>query len=218
MKNETQILEEKLSETRNILLELEFLKKDIKALINTPENQHKEVLSKSRFFYRLHLNYIKLFVIDIYKLIGKDEHFNLSRTIEFCKINRRKIKWHHEISLDKLNKLSSDLEKVSNRFQEIKGLRNTRYAHSDKKKGSFDFNISLNELWEVLEGLQNVFSMLNVDFDNKQWIFSIQYNSPNFVNEIYKYRKLHDLIYKEFSEDQTTVDIDKLLKIMFSRN
>ncbi len=60
MKPETQILKERLAEILNILLELEFIKKDIKTLLNSTEKQRKDTSSESHFFYRLYRNYIRL--------------------------------------------------------------------------------------------------------------------------------------------------------------
>jgi len=212
--NETQILRDKLAEIRDILLELEFLRKDIKSIINAKEEHHRTIVSKSKFFYRLHLNYIKLFVIDIYKITGNKEDYNLRKVIEFCKINRKSIDWHYEISLEKLNFLSEELEKVSDKFDKIKVLRDTQYAHNDKNKNKFVNNLTLNELWNVLDGLQDIFSRLNVDFDNLQWIFKIQYTQSDIIPKLFKYYQLHDLIYSEFSKDSANIDTNELIKII----
>lgn len=215
MKNETDRLKERLAEIHEILLELEFLRGDIKYLITANESSHKQIVSKSRFFYRLHRNYIRLFVIDTYKLIGKREDFNLHRTLEFCKINRNKIEWHQKISLDKLNTLSEKINIVSQKFSDIQELRNKHYAHRDKNKDSFPSNVTLVELWEVLDSLQEVFRELNVDFDNMNWFFSLQYREPNIISEIDKYRRLRTLIHNEFSDKKESINTDKLAKILF---
>jgi hypothetical protein len=72
MNPETKILKQRLEEIRNTLLELEFIKKDIKTLINSNEEHRKGTSSESKFFTRLYLNYTRLFVIDIFKLTGKN--------------------------------------------------------------------------------------------------------------------------------------------------
>ncbi len=69
----SEILKHKLYEIRNILLEMEFLKKDILAIHNPEEEYFEKMIKKSRFFYRLYLNYTKLFVIHCHKLIDKKE-------------------------------------------------------------------------------------------------------------------------------------------------
>jgi hypothetical protein len=89
MKSETQILKERLLEIRETLLELEFIKKDIKSIINSDNEHRKEILTESKFFYRLYRNYIRLFVIDVFKLIGKKEDHNIQKLLEFCKIKNR---------------------------------------------------------------------------------------------------------------------------------
>lgn len=216
MNIQTKILKDRLTEIREILLELEFLRNDIKSIINTKVEYKKSIVSKSRFFYRLHLNYIKLFVIDIYKITGKNEDYNLGKVIEFCKINRKKIDWHYKISLEKLNLLSKELDRISDKFEKIKDLRNTNYAHNDKNKNKFVTELTLFELWDVLDGLQDIFSRLNVDFDNLHWIFKIQYTQSNIIPNLYKYDQLHQLIASEVSKNNSTIEINELLKITMS--
>lgn len=71
MKDNSEILKHKLTEIREILLELECLKQDIRSIHNPGEEYFDRMIKKSRFFYRLYLNYTKLFVIDCHKLIDK---------------------------------------------------------------------------------------------------------------------------------------------------
>ena len=217
MKSKTEILKERLSEIRDTLLELEFIKKDIKTLINSTKEDRKETLQESQFFYRLYRNYIRLFVIDIFKLIGKKEDHNIQKLLEFCKINLRKIEWFHPISLEKLNSLTDKLSSISEKFEQIEGLRNKYYAHNDKKKNSFNYQLSLMELSEVLEGLQNIFSELNVEFDNHQWLFDIQYTSPDIMHTLNKYKQLRKLTLKEYGENKSSVETKTLLDIIRSK-
>ena len=217
MKSETQILKERLSEIRDTLLELEFIKKDIKTLTNSTKEDRKETLQESRFFYRLHRNYIRLFIIDIFKLIGKKEDHNIQKLIEFCKINLKKIEWFNPISLEKLNSLTDKLSNISEKFEQIEGLRNKYYAHNDKKKNSFTYQLSFMELSEILEGLQNIFSELNVEFDNHQWLFDIQYTSPDIMHNLNKYKQLRKLTLKEYGENKSSIETKTLLDIIRSK-
>src|SRR5690606_886721 len=214
MNPETKILKQRLEEIRNTLLELEFIKKDIKTLINSNEEHRKGTLSESRFFTRLYLNYTRLFVIDIFKLTGKKEDHNIQKLLDFCKISIRKIEWYNSISLEKLNSLSDRLTAISVKFEQIEGLRNKYYAHNDKKKYSFPYELSLTDLWDVLEGLQNIFSEINVEFDNHQWFFDIQYNSPTILQNLSKYNKIRKLTLKEYGENKSSVETKKLLEII----
>ncbi len=216
MKSETQILNERLSEILATLLELEYIKKDIKTLINSKEEHRKETLPESHFFYRLYRNYIRLFVIDIYKIIGKKEDHNIQKLLEFCKINIKTIEWRNSISLEKLHSLSDRLSGISKKFEQIEGLRNKYYAHNDRKKMAFKYEISLIELWEILEGLQNIFSELNVEFDNNQWLFDIQYTSPAIMRDLYKYKKIRKLTLNEYGASNSFVETKKLLDIIRS--
>ena len=217
MNPETKILKQRLEEIRNTLLELEFIKKDIKTLISSNEEHKKGALSESRFFTRLYLNYTRLFVIDIFKLTGKNEHHNIQKLLDFCKINRRKIEWYYPISLEKLNSLNDRLTEVSVKFEQIAGLRNKYYAHNDKKKYSFPYQLSLTDLWEILEGLQKIFSEINLEFDNHHWYFDIQYNSPKILQNISKYNKIRKLTLNENRQNQSSIETKKLIEIIRKR-
>ncbi|MFD2824513.1 hypothetical protein ACFS5M_12595 [Lacinutrix iliipiscaria] len=214
MRAETQNLKERLSEIRDTLLELEFIKKDIKSLRESYNSQEKEILTESMFFNRLYRNYIRLFIIDVFKLIGKKEDHNIQKLLEFCKINLKRIDWENSISLQELNDLSDNLSTISTKFEQIEGLRNKYYAHNDKRKKTFKYDISLKELWEILEGLQNIFSELNLKFDNHHWYFDIQYTTPGVINNLYKFKKIRKLTLNGYGKLDSSIEIQELLKIM----
>src|SRR5690606_20971594 len=137
MNQETKTLKNRLVEIQKTLLELELIKEDIKTLISANEEQRKETQSESLFFVRLYLNYTRLFVIDVFKLTGRKEDYNIQKLLNFCKSNIRRIEWHNSISLEKLNSLSDRLTTISAKFEKIEGLRSKYYAHNDKKKNIF---------------------------------------------------------------------------------
>ena len=214
MSSETQILKERLSEIRDTLLELEFIKKDIKSLRESYNSPEKEILTESMFYNRLYKNYIRLFIIDVFKLIGKKEDHNIQKLLEFCKINLKRIDWENSISLQELNNLNDNLSTISTKFEQIEGLRNKYYAHNDKRKKTFNYDISLKELWEILEGLQNIFSELNLKFDNHHWYFDIQYTTPGFINNLYKFKKIRKLTLNGYGKLDSSIEIQELLKIL----
>lgn len=213
MEKESETLRKKLLEIRDTLLELEFLKKDILMLVDDNEEYFENMVKKSRFLYRLYLNYTKLFVIDLHKLIDKDENYNIHNLINYCKSNIRRIDWSYPISLTELNHCESKLIDISSHFPAIIDLRNKVYAHNDKNKSKLKFDITLNEFWVVLKELQEIFSKINLCFDNHQWIFHIQYQRPQEIKFAYKYKKLKQL-YLEHAAEQTNIDITKFRKIM----
>lgn len=215
MKQENEFLEIKLSEIRDILLELEFLKTDILMLIDKEEEYFEAVVKESIFLHRLHLNYIKLFTIDLYKLIDERENYNLYSLINYCKTNISKINWEREINLAKLNQLENDITNVPSHFKDISLLRNKHYAHNDKNKKKFNTQISLKDFWHVLKTLQNVFSTIIIHFNNDQWIFDIQYRKPNVIKNAYKYKKTVEL-YFEHASKEIDLDFKKFKKIMCS--
>jgi hypothetical protein len=215
MNQEHQLLETKLLEIRNLLLELEFLKNDILMLSDESQEYVELLVKKSKFLYRLYLNYMKLITIDLYKLIDQKESYNVYSLINFCKTNISKIQWSREITLAELNQLESQVNSVSQHFETICLLRNKLYAHNDKNKSKFEYKITLDDFWLVIKVLQDVFSKLNLRFDNNQWIFSIQYNRPQEIKNAFKYKKTVEL-YFEHAVAQTDLDIKKFRKIMLS--
>ena len=145
MKENTEILKNKLTEIREILLELECLKQDIRSIHNPEEEYFEKMIKKSRFFYRLYLNYTKLFVIDCHKLIDKNEHFNILNLINFCQSNLNKITWHNTPTHSSLEKLKTKFLKTSEHFSDISLLRNKVFAHTDRKKSEIKYNITLKD-------------------------------------------------------------------------
>jgi hypothetical protein len=215
MNQENQLLETKLLEIRNLLLELEFLKNDILMLSDEKEEYVEMMVKKSRFLYRLYLNYMKLITIDLYKLTNQKEAYNLYSLINFCKTNISKIQWSHKITLKELEKMENDIDSVSHHFEAIGLLRNKIYAHNDKNKSKYEYKISLTDFWHIIKVLQDVFSKLNLRFDNNQWIFNIQYRRPQEIKNAFKYIKTVEL-YFEHAVEQSDLDIKKFRKIMLS--
>lgn len=215
MNKEHKLLEIKLLEVRNILLELEFLKHDVLMLSDEKEDYVELLVKKSRFLFRIYLNYMKLITIDLYKLIDKKENYNIYSLINYCKTNIVKIRWHHKITLKELDEMENEINSISHHFETIRLLRNKIYAHNDKDKSNFQFKITLTDFWHVLEVLQNIFSKLNLHFDNHQWIFTIQYNKAQEIKNAFKYKKCVEL-YFEHAKEQTDIDIKKFRKIMMS--
>ena len=185
-------------------------------MLSDENEEYVELLvKKSRFLYRLYVNYMKLITIDLYKLIDKKENYNLYSLINFCKTNISRIDWKQKITLAELNQLETEINSVSQYFEPICLLRNKLYAHNDKNKNHFTYKITLNDFWHVIKVFQDVFSKLNIHFDSNQWIFAIQYRKSQEIKNAFKYKKTVEL-YFEHANKQTDLDIKKFRKIMLS--
>ncbi|WP_117884633.1 AbiU2 domain-containing protein [Aureibaculum luteum] len=129
---ETQTLENKLTEIRDTLIELERLKTDIRFISNKETEYFNKIVEKSAFFYRIYRNSIKLFVIDICKLMNPNEDFSLLKTLNFIQSNRKRIEWKRELKSDRINELIFKIEILnSEHLESFKNLRDKHYAHND---------------------------------------------------------------------------------------
>lgn len=215
----TQQLEKKLDEIKNMLIELNLIKMDIKLLIDKDQIYY-ETTSRSRFFYRLHINYIRLLVIDSYKLLAQKEHFNYSTLISFCKINRKSIIWDRELPLLKLNELEKDYKQVySQYYYDIYILRNKFFAHNDKNKDKFreETKLYLIKLWEVLDVLNMIFTKINSYLKNEdcRLLFSEAYlPKSREIEEAHKYNELRKLFFKSFRGEKKDLDLEEVRKII----
>jgi len=217
MNKNSEILKFKLDEILVVLLELDSLKKDILNIHNEKEEYFENMIKKSKFFYRLYLNYTKLFIIDSHKLIGKNEDFNLLNLINYCQTNIEKIEWHNRINYEDLNKLKTKFELVSIHFNTVNLLRNKVYAHNDKKKYDFKYPITLKDFWEILEAMQFIFKEIASHFNNTDWHFEILYTEPIEIKNAYKYSKIKDLYFDVMKSDQTNIDFNDLRKIIIEK-
>lgn len=195
---ETQILENKLNETRVTLIELERLKTDIKFISNKETEYFSEIVEESAFFYRIYRNSIKLFMIDICKLLNPDEDFSLLRTLNYIQSNKKRIEWKRELKADRINELILKIEILNSKhFESFKNLRDKYYAHNDKKKFDIKYNVTLKKCWETLLINQEIFTELSLCLLNEQYIFSILTKEPNEIISLLKYKRINKLLQSE---------------------
>jgi hypothetical protein len=198
---ETQILENKLNETRDTLIELERLKTDIRFISNKEAKYFSEIIEKSAFFYRIYRNSIKLFVIDICKLMNSNEDFSLLKTLNFIQSNRKRIVWKKELKADRINELILKIEILnSEHLESFKNLRDKHYAHNDKKKFNLEYNVTLKKCWETLFRIQEIFIELSLCLTNEQYIFSILTTEPNEIISLLKYKKIKETLMTELKK------------------
>ncbi|MGB1211077.1 MAG: hypothetical protein ACPG41_06610, partial [Lacinutrix venerupis] len=130
---ETKNLENKLNEIRDTIIELQRLKTDIKFISNKEAEYFSEVVEHSAFFYRTYRNSIKLFVIDICKLLNPNEDFSLIKTLNYILSNRNRIEWRRELTAKRIKELITEIDNLnSEQLENFKNLRDKHYAHNDK--------------------------------------------------------------------------------------
>jgi hypothetical protein len=208
---ETEILENKLNEIRDTLIELERLKTDIRFISNKETEYFSEIVEKSAFFYRIYRNSIKLFVIDICKLLNPNEDFSLLKTLNYIQSNRKRIEWKRELKADRINELILEIENLnSEHLESFKNLRDKHYAHNDKKKFDLEYNVTLKKCWETLLIVQEIFIELSLSLLNEQYIFSILTKEPYEIISLLKYKRINEMVLTELKKG---ADIGNLQKV-----
>lgn len=205
---ETKTLENKLIEIRDVLYELESLKTDIKFISNKEKDYFKDVVEKSNFFYRVYRNSIKLFVIDICKVLNHNEDFSLIKTIDYAMSNWKRISWDRETKIEKLKTLKERIEKLNlEQLKNFKDLRDKHYAHNDKKKHEFESKVTLVNCWQCLKIIQEIFGELYLALLNKQIFFEVSVKEPQEIVSISRYQQIKKYVLSELRESP---DIGKL--------
>ena len=195
---ETENLENRLNEIRDILIELESLKTEIRFISNKEEDYFQYAVEQSSFFYRVYRNSIRLFVIDICKLLIPDEHFSITKTIDYALSNRKRINWYREIKIDRLKILKEKVEKLNlEQLKNFEILRNKYYAHNDKNKYDFESKVTLSNCWESLETIQGIFNELSLGLQNKEFRFETFGKEPQEIISISRYRQIKEYVLSE---------------------
>lgn len=155
--NKDKFLSEKINFYKNSLVYLEYLKNDIVYISNRNENYFKEIIYNSNFFGRTYKNSIKLFVLELYKILENKEDYNLRSLLNNI-INNGEgyYNWFTKPNINKVVEFRNRLSSISKSedYKKIKNLRNKYYAHSDSSRNNFETNIPFNKLWEILDEIQ----------------------------------------------------------------
>lgn len=210
------MIERKLEEISRILTELQNLKVDIIGISNKEEAYFPIVCESSKFFNRTYWNSIKLFIIDMHKILNQNEDFSLISTINFAQSNIKKILWKHQIIYENLEKLKAKLESLDKKgLQSLKDLRDKHYAHNDKNKDKLKIELSLLKCWKMLETAQEIFNTLNYHFNNRTLMFENFFHPPNEIYKVYRYELIREMYFAEivkYPEDGTLIRINQIIR------
>src|SRR5690606_19651594 len=170
-----------LEEIIKILVEMEHLKNSIKELTNEKEEYFDLVVKKSHFYHKVYVNYVKVFVIDVYKLMAEREAYNFKNLLKKCIDNTDESSPDKNLTNIKFRNLLKDFESIYDKyFQMIKEHRNKYYAHTDRNKEKYEFGYPTEELFEILCVFQKIYSALNEYYNNKP-LFVVLDNKPNEI-------------------------------------
>jgi len=215
---ETQNFKNKLSEIRDTLIGLERLKTDIKFISNKETEYFSQIVEKSDFFYRIYRNSIKLFVIDICKLLNPNEDFSLIKTLNYILSNRKRIDWKRVLTASRIAELILKIEILnSEHLESFKNLRDRHYAHNDKNKFDHDYNVTLKKCWESLLVVQEIFIELNLSLLNEQYIFSILTIEPYEIVTLLKYKQINEMLITELRKGPDLGELQKVRDITLGK-
>lgn len=216
---ETQNLNNRLNEILDILIELERLKTDIRFISDKDAEYFHEVVEKSAFFYRVYNNSIKLFVIDICKLLNPNEDFSLIKTLNYILSNRKRIEWKRELTVDRITELLIKVEILnSENFKSFKNLRDKHYAHNDKEKNYLGYNLTLKKCWEALNIIQEIFIELKLCLSNEQYMFSLWAEEPYELVSLLKYKHIKKMLLIELKKSSDLGRLQQVRDITLGKN
>lgn len=214
--NCTEQLKKKLDTTLHVLLELEFMKQSIEKISDKDSKYFEGSSNNSQFLNTVYKTFVRMFVVDLYKLIDKKSHFYLPKTINFCKNNLSQINWKHEITLEDLERIEKKFTISESVYTEIKTLRDKFYAHTDSNRFNYEISIKPDDLWEILKNLQEIFRLICQDFNNNCWLFEIQFKGVPELRYVSNYKMLQKLIINCNKNKIENIETDKLFKIIMN--
>lgn len=218
MDEATIILKERLDTLLNILLDLEFYKQNSETISNREKKYFERVCKNSQFFHTSYKVFLKLFIIEIYKLLDPSGDYSVSKLINFCETNRNKIVWDDQPGLDFFSQLKKKYQFEQEEVFKIKTLRDKFYAHTDKNRFEVIPEIDKEKLWETLDKLQKIFQQICQHYNNHYWLFNIQYKGIPELKMISNYKDFISLIQAHKKEGKESVSIQDLKKIYMNYN
>tara|TARA_R110002051_G_scaffold107348_1_gene180252 strand:- start:67 stop:735 length:669 start_codon:yes stop_codon:yes gene_type:complete len=219
--NQNKFLTEKIDFYRNSLVYLEYLKNDIIYISNRKEDYFKEVVYNSNFFARVYKNSIKLFVIELFKILGnsKNEHYSIQLFLNNIIKNYNEYDWLTKPEIEEIIQFRNKISSISKSddFKKIKNLRNKYYAHSDSARNDFETNIPFQKLWEILDEIQKIFCYLNLHLNKEQFIFSLVEKEISEIKVLQKHKKIRKYVYQELRKSPNIGKLQEVRNIMLNK-
>lgn len=172
-------------ELRNTFKLYKMMKNDINGSLNK--------VNKYPYVFVTTINaLIYSFIMQAYKLFTEKEKKNIFSMIEMCKNNQKHFENIEEL-VEKLNKLKKYLETKINTVNNIRGLRDKYFAHSDKEyfskpsKVMEDFIIETDEVEEMIEEtyhyIKSVYSMIQ-PLMILDWVEEMEKDWKSLLNQL----------------------------------
>lgn len=204
-----------MNETYMLLVGLQLLKSDIHHLTNRDMEYYQLAIANSKFFTRMRLNLGKLIVIDIHKILNPNEHFSLKKTIDFAKSNINRIDWYKQINKTDLDEMEFQVNDLIERnLENVKTLRNKQFAHLDKYKDTYKYDLLFIDIYETMEKSEIIYKNLSSHFSNSDAIFNVWKNPPNEIIDLAKFHKIRKLLLDKYLNNDWNNDFNEIWKII----
>ncbi|APZ46118.1 hypothetical protein BW723_07320 [Polaribacter reichenbachii] len=215
-----KFLDEKMDFYRNSLIYLEYLKNDIIFISNRKEDYFKEIVYSSSFFERSYKNSIKLFVLELYKILENKEHYNLQSFLNNIINNKDEYNnWYTEPDINIMIQFRNKVSAISKSedYKKIKNLRNKYYAHSDSNRDNFKTDVPFHKLWIILDEIQKIFCYLNLHLNKEQFIFSLVEKEIREIKLLQKHKRINKYVNSELRKSPDIGKLQEIRNIMLNK-
>ena len=189
---------------------------NLEYLILDTNEEEKQVFNSYPVLKKIRLTIWSLIVLDLYKILSKssNDKFRIIKLVNCLIELRKKINWDHEIELDKLTEIKTNLALAQPKIEKIKEIRDTQIAHFDNV--NLNYKLKLHEIEELITLCQESYNTISYALNNSttQWKFSKSENFNPVVKNLTKYANLKHLFYKNLTEMNNKVELKELEKII----
>lgn len=179
-------------------------------------DEEKKVFNSYPVLKKIRLTIWSLIVLDLHKILSKssNDKFRIIKLVNCLIELHKKINWDHEIEIDKLNEIKTNLASAQPKIEKIKEIRDTQIAHFDDV--NLNYRLELQELEELITLCQESYNTISFALNNSttQWRFSQSENFNSVVKNLTKYANLKHLFYKNLTEMNDNVELKELEEII----
>ncbi len=209
----TDDLHQKFEAIRKKFIELNMLKDQINYISNQT-GPHRHIVENSSLLWLARTTAIRLLVIDICKLLKREEANNISSLLGHLNSTYRKIEWKHPISQKRLHQSEvkiSDIYK-SEDFQKIKIARDRYIAHDDSKKSNYNSMIDLKMLFTMISEIEAEFNIVTYHLFDTTYIYPDTGNKKEIQN-LYNYHCIRNLVADNMDNENHSKGFKAICKI-----
>lgn len=168
------------------------------------------------FLHRVKHSLANYMILELYKLLHKNEKGSLIKFLNISINNFKAIEWPTEIKIDFLKNLAKRFEesKFLNIYNKVLIVRNKISAHSDVN--FFNDGPNFNELKYLIQFLKEIINDIELNIFNSQIENEISdsHRAKFLIDNLEKYNELRNLILVNKTNNRLSIDIETLLKFV----